>query len=88
MTVIKGSDNIIGMMNKETKAIAMKQKMAKVYKLLNELAAEYDADLLDWCDKKYEEGVEDEGYEAAIRISNFGDDLHAYSRDEFSVRGW
>jgi hypothetical protein len=43
---------------------------------------------LDWCDKKYDEGVEDKAYEAAIRISNFGDDLHAYSRDEFSIRGW
>ena len=75
-------------MNNEIKALAMQKKMAKVYKLLNELAAEYDADLIDWCNKKYDEGVEDKGWEAAIRIKNFADDLHAYSRDEFSIRGW
>ena len=66
----------------------MEKKMAKVYKLLNELAADYDADLLEWCEAKYDEGVEDKGYEAATRIMNFADDLHAYSRDEFSIRGW
>ena len=63
----------------------MQKKMAKVYKLLNELAAEYDADLIDWCNKKFDEGVDDKGWEAAIRIMNFADDLHAYSRDEFSA---
>ena len=88
MRFINGADIILGMMNNEIKALAMQKKMAKVYKLLNELAADYDAELLDWCDKKYDEGVEDKAYEAAIRISNFGDDLHAYSRDEFSIRGW
>ena len=85
MTVINGAANIIGMMNKETKAIAMQKKMAKVYKLLNELAADYDAELLEWCNKKFDLGVEDKGWKAAIRIMNFADDLHAYSRDEFSA---
>lgn len=69
------------------KAIEMEKKMAKVYKLLNELAADYDAELLEWCNKKFDEGVEDKGYNAAVRIMNFADDLHAYSRDEFSACG-
>jgi hypothetical protein len=28
------------------------------------------------------------GYNAAVRIMNFADDLHAYSRDEFSTCDW
>ena len=73
------------MMNKKAKALAMEKKMAKVYKLLNELAADYDADLLEWCNNKFDLGVEDKGWKAAVRIMNFADDLHAYSRDEFSA---
>lgn len=67
------------------KAILFKNKAEEVYKLLNEMASMYDADLVEWANKKFDEGVEDEAYSAAVRIFNFADDLHAYSRDEFSV---
>lgn len=71
-------------MNK-AKAIAFEKKAQKVYKLLNELAAEYDADLVRWCNEKMDEGDVDDVWLAASRVLNFSDDLHAYSRDEFSV---
>lgn len=70
------------MMNK---AIQFKNKAEKVYKLLNEMAQMYDADLVEWANQKLDEGVEDDAFWAASRVINFADDLHAYSRDEFSV---
>lgn len=67
------------------KAIQFKNKAEKVYKLLNEMAQMYDADLVEWANQKLDEGVEDDAFWAASRVINFADDLHAYSRDEFSV---
>ena len=67
------------------KAIQFKNKAEEVYKLLNEMAQMYDADLVEWANQKLDEGVEDDAFWAAARVINFADDLHAYSRDEFSV---
>jgi hypothetical protein len=67
------------------KAILFKNKANEVYKLLNEMAAMYDADLVSKCHAKLDAEVEDEEYWAASRVINFADDLHCYSRDEFSV---
>ena len=67
------------------KAIQFKNKAEEVYKLLNEMAQMYDADLVEWANQKLDEGVEDDAFWAASRVINFADDLHAYSRDEFSV---
>jgi hypothetical protein len=69
------------------KAIAFKNKAEEVYKLLNEMAQMYDADLVSWANQKLddENAFEDDAFWAASRVINFSDDLHAYSRDEFSV---
>lgn len=69
----------------EAKAIAFQKKAEEVYKLLNEMAADYDADLVNWANEKLEGEMEDDAFWAASRVINFADDLHAYSRDEFSV---
>ena len=67
------------------KAIVFKNKAEEVYKLLNELSSMYTADLVSKCNSKLDEGVEDEEYWAASAVLNFGDNLHCYVRDEFSV---
>jgi len=67
------------------KAIAFRDKAQEVYKLLNELSEMYTADLVSECNAKMDEGVEDKNYWAANAVLNFGDNLHCYVRDDFSI---